>query len=71
MPAARVITSRWPFVTGSYEPGQIAVIIGASYTVIRAAPYLRLVRCGSGSSGSTRASVSTTTTPSSASTAGR
>src|SRR5581483_1978213 len=27
MPAARVITSRCPFVTGSYEAGQIAVII--------------------------------------------
>src|SRR5581483_6983968 len=26
IPAARVITSTWPFVTGSYEPGQIAVI---------------------------------------------
>src|SRR5579884_2381420 len=27
IPAARVITSTCPFVTGSYEPGQIAVII--------------------------------------------
>jgi hypothetical protein len=26
MAAARVITSMWPLVTGSYEPGQIAVI---------------------------------------------
>ena len=44
---------------------------GAPYTVMRAWPYLRLVRCLSGSSGSMRTSVSTTSTPSSASTAGR
>src|SRR5581483_10845443 len=36
------------------------------YTVTRAAPYTRDVRSSSGSAGSTRASVSTTTTPSSA-----
>src|SRR4051812_1867756 len=41
------------------------------YTVIRAAPYFRDVRCGSGSSGSMRASVSTTTTPPSERTPGR
>src|SRR6266404_4052799 len=41
-----------------------------SYTVTRVCPYLRLVRSVSGSSGCVRASVSTTTTPSSASTAG-
>src|SRR6185437_17492 len=34
----------------------------ASYTVIRTEPYFRLVRSASGSAGSTRASVSTTTT---------
>src|SRR5437867_6287925 len=42
-----------------------------SNSVMRAWPYLRLVRCVSGSSGSTRASVSTTTTPSAARTDGR
>jgi hypothetical protein len=41
------------------------------YTVMRAAPYLRDVRCSSGRAGSTRASVSRTTTPSSASRTGR
>src|SRR5690349_19733270 len=25
MPAARAITSTWPFVTGSYEPGQLGL----------------------------------------------
>ena len=44
MPAAREMTSTCPFVTGSYEPGQIAVIT-CSYTVTRVWPYLRLVRC--------------------------
>src|SRR5258706_6231296 len=43
----------------------------ASNTVTRACPYLRLVRSVNGRSGSTRAPVSTTSTPFSARTAGR
>ena len=70
MPAAREMTSTCPFVTGSYEPGQIAVIT-VSYTVTRVWPYVRVVRSVSGSSGATRASVSSTSTPSSSSTVGR